>query len=290
MQTKSKTDLEKYGSLAPSQMEQKACEVGQAKSVMPIWQIIPLSMFAGMFISCGALFMLVVKSDTTLSFAASQVLGGVCFSLGLICVIVCGAELFTGNNLMVIGALEHRYAWSKIIRNWIFTWMFNFLGSLLIVAIVYFADIASMNNGEVGQAMMNTAVSKINLDWLTIFFRGILCNFLVCLAVWMSFSGKNVIDKIFTSIFPVMAFVSIGAEHCVANMFFLPMGLVVKSAGVIESTNPNIACLDLGGVFYNISAATLGNLIGGCILVGIMYWCAYHKRSLNIGAYIRKNI
>lgn len=280
-QTKPETSLQNYGSLAPAQMEQKACEVEETKAIMPVWQIIPLSMLAGLFIGCGALFMLVVKSDTSLSFAASQVLGGLCFSLGLICVIVCGAELFTGNNLMVIGALERRYAWRKVIRNWIFTWTFNLLGSLLLVVIVYFANIAAMNNGEVGQAMINNAVSKINLDWITIFFRGIICNFLVCLAVWMSFSGKNVIDKIFTSIFPVMAFVSIGAEHCVANMFFLPMGLAIKNAGVIESTNSNLACLNLGGVFYNISAATLGNLIGGCILVGMMYWWAYHKRKLN---------
>ena len=280
-QTKSEVGLQNYGSLAPAQMEQKACEVEETKAIMPVWQIIPLSMLAGLFIGCGALFMLVVKSDTSLSFAASQVWGGLCFSLGLICVIVCGAELFTGNNLMVIGALERRYAWRKVIRNWIFTWTFNLLGSLLLVVIVYFANIAAMNNGEVGQAMINTAVSKINLDWITIFFRGIICNFLVCLAVWMSFSGKNVIDKIFTSIFPVMAFVSIGAEHCVANMFFLPMGLAIKNAGVIESTNSNLACLNLGGVFYNISAATLGNLIGGCILVGMMYWWAYHKRKLN---------
>ncbi len=266
-------------SLTPPQMEQKACDVGTAKATMPLWQSIPLSMLAGLFIGSGALLMLIAKGDSTLPFAASQLLGGLCFSLGLICVIVCGAELFTGNNLMVIGASEGRYGWGKTVRNWIVVWVFNFVGSLVLVAVVFFADIAAMNSGGVGQAMMNTAVAKINLDWATIFFRGIICNFLVCLAVWMSFSGKNVIDKIFTTIFPVAAFVAIGAEHCVANMFFLPMGFAVKTAGVIESTNASIACLDVGGIFYNISAATLGNMVGGCILVGFMYWWAYHKKK-----------
>ncbi len=265
--------------LSPAQTEAKAGTVGKGKAEMSVGRMIPLSILAGLFIGCGALFMLFVKSDTTLSFAASQVLGGLCFSLGLICVIVAGAELFTGNCLMVIGAIEKKFSWSGVIKNWVVVWIFNFVGSLLLVFIVFFANLQGMNDGGVGQAMMNTAVAKINMSWGTIFFRGIVCNFLVCLAVWMGFSGKSVIDKIFTCIFPVMAFVAVGAEHCVANMFFLPMGLAVKSAGVIASTNAHIDVLTLGGVFYNISAATVGNIVGGAILVGVLYWWAYHKKK-----------
>ena len=265
--------------LTPAQAEEKAGTVGTGKANMPMKQMIPLAILAGMFIGCGGLLMLIVKGDSTLSFATSQVLGGLCFSLGLICVVVSGAELFTGNNLMVIGALDGKYSWGSLIKNWVVVWIFNFVGALLLVAIVFFADIASSNDGGVGQAMMNVAVSKVSLSWSEIFFRGIICNFLVCLAVWMGFEGKTVIDKIFTCIFPVMAFVAIGAEHCVANMFFLPMGWAIKTAGVIESTNAAIGSLTWGSIFYNLSAATLGNIVGGAILVGIMYWIAYHKKK-----------
>ncbi len=265
--------------LTPPQMEHKACEVGASKASMPMWQMIPLSMLAGIFIGCGALFMLVVKGDSTLPFAASQVVGGVCFSLGLICVTVCGAELFTGNSLMVIGAAEGRYTWGKVVRNWAVVWVFNFVGSLVLVAIVFFAGIASMNDGGVGQAMVSTAVSKASLGWGVIFFRGIICNLLVCLAVWMGFAGKTVIDKIFTTIFPVMAFVAVGAEHCVANMFFLPLGFALKTSGAVEATGANVANLDIAGIFSNLSASTLGNMVGGCILVGAMYWWAYRKKK-----------
>ncbi|MGI6217783.1 MAG: formate/nitrite transporter family protein [Coriobacteriales bacterium] len=259
--------------------EQKAGDVGKGKANPPVARQIPLAMLAGMFIACGALFMEVVKADSTLSFAVSQILGGLCFSLGLICVVVAGAELFTGNSLMVIGAMEKKFSWGSLFKNWVVVWIFNFIGSLIIVFVVFFSGIGSMNDGGVAQAMMNVAVSKVNLSWSAIFFRGIICNFLVCLAVWMGFCGKSVIDKIFTCIFPVMAFVAVGAEHCVANMFFLPMGLLMKDFGGIISTNANIDLLNIGSVFFNISAATVGNIVGGAIFVGMFYWWAYHKKA-----------
>ena len=265
--------------LAPAETTEKAGNVGKGKASMPLTRAIPLSILAGMFIASGALFMLIVKGDSTLPFAASQVVGGLCFSLGLICVVVAGSELFTGNCLMVVGASDGKFSWGGVIKNWVIVWIFNFVGSLIMVGIVFGANIAGMNDGGVGQAMMNVAVSKATLDPAVIFFRGIICNFLVCLAVWMGFVGKTVIDKIFTCIFPVMAFVAIGAEHCVANMFFLPMGLAVKSAGVIESTNAAIGALDIGSVLANIGMATLGNIVGGAVLVGMMYWWAFHKKK-----------
>ena len=265
--------------LSPADTEVKAGTVGLGKADMPLMRSIPLAILAGMFIASGALFMLIVKGDPTMPFAVSQVLGGLCFALGLICVVVSGSELFTGNCLMVIGASDGKFSWGKVIKNWVIVWIFNFVGSLIMVAIVFGANIAGLNDSGVGQAMMNVAVSKINLDPGMIICRGIICNFLVCLAVWMGFVGKTVIDKIFTCVWPVMAFVAVGAEHCVANMFFLPMGLAIKSAGVIESTNAAIDVLNIGGVMYNIGLATLGNIIGGAVLVGMMYWWAFHKKK-----------
>lgn len=276
-----KQDLEAIqpACLAPAATEAKAETVAVGKVNLKPGRAFVLAILAGMFIGCGALFMTYVKSDGTLTFAASQVLGGLCFSLGLIMVIVAGAELFTGNSLMVCAALSKKISWGALLKNWVIVWVGNLVGSLLLVCIVVGANCAGMNGGEVGSAMQTVAAGKINLTPSVIFFRGILCNFLVCLAVWMGFSGKTVIDKIFTSIFPVMAFVALGAEHCVANMFFLPMGVIAKSMGLAYTGTADISVLTWGGAFYNIGIATIGNIVGGAIFVGVLYWLAYHKKE-----------
>ena len=151
--------------------------------------------------------------------------------------------------------------------------------ALVIVGCAFGSNCMDMNGGEVGSTMMTIAAGKIGLDPGVILFRGIMCNFLVCMAVWMGFAGRTVIDKIFTSAFPVTAFVAMGFEHCVANMFFLPMGLVAKASGVVYTGTANVDLISLGGILYNISLATVGNIIGGAVFVGVMYWIAYAKRS-----------
>lgn len=265
--------------MAPAATEAKAETVGLGKADMPMGRAFVLAILAGLYIGTGGLFMLFVKADATLPFAASQVLGGLCFSLGLFTTIVAGAELFTGNCLMICGTLSGKYSWGKLLKSWIWVWFGNFVGSLILVAVVYFANCAGMNSGGVGNAMITTACSKISLAPSVIFWRGIMCNFLVCLAVWMGFTGKTVIDKVVTSCFPVMAFVAMGFEHCVANMFFLPMGLVMKMSGFAYTGSANIDVLTVGGVFYNIGIATIGNIVGGAVFVGVMYWIAFHKKE-----------
>ncbi|MDO4182292.1 MAG: formate/nitrite transporter family protein [Coriobacteriia bacterium] len=266
--------------LSGTALEQKAEAIAAGKASNETARVVALSVLAGMFIASGALLMTVVKSDATLSFAAASVLGGVCFALGLITVIVAGAELFTGNNLMVMAALSGTIGWKAVAKNWVVVWLGNLAGSLLVVALAFFANTGALNSGAVWTTMMSVAVSKINLDWWVILLRGIGCNFLVCLAVWMGFAGKSVVDKIFTTIFPVMAFVALGFEHCVANMFFLPMGLAAKAfSGVDASGIANIDVLNLGGIAYNICFATLGNIVGGAVLVGLLYWIAYRKKK-----------
>ena len=262
----------------------QAQNVAITKSKLPMGRAFALSILAGMMIGSGALFMLLVKGDSTLPFAASQVLGGLCFALGLICVVVAGSELFTGNALMVAAALDKKIAWADMLKNWLVVWVGNFVGSCLLVLIVMGAATATMNGGAVGNAMINVAYSKIALDPGVILFRGILCNWLVCLAVWMGFAGRTVIDKIFTCIFPVMAFVACGFEHCVANMFFLPMGVAtLNTFGYVGDIDPakldaiNQA-LTASGVFYNVGLATLGNIIGGAVLVGVLYWVSYRSK------------
>ena len=194
--------------LSAASQEAKAETVGLGKATNSLSRVLVLALMAGMQIGMGALFMTVVKSDSALSFGATQLLCGLSFGLGLICVIVAGSELFTGNSLMVIGAMSKKFSWGSLAKNWVIVWLGNLVGSLVLVAIIYACGTWNMNGGAVGDTMVAVATSKINLSWGTIFFRGIMCNILVCLAVWMGFAGKSVIDKIFTSVFPVTAFVA----------------------------------------------------------------------------------
>jgi len=260
----------------------QAINVAVGKTKLTPGRAFVLAILAGMMIGMGATFMLLVKADTTLPFAASQILGGLCFALGLLCVIVAGAELFTGNCLMVCAAGEKKISWGAVLKNWVIVYVGNLVGSLLLVAIMVGANFAGMNSGAAGNAMINVAFSKISLAPEVIFFRGIMCNWLVCLAVWMGFAGRTVIDKVFTTIFPVMAFVACGFEHCVANMFFLPMGIAALGVNGYTGTGDIAAIMqavNVGGACYNIALATLGNIVGGAILVGGLYWLAYRKKK-----------
>ncbi len=259
------------GAAAEAQGENVA--IGKANNTPA--RLFVLALMAGLQIGFGALFMTYVKADQTLSFAASSLLGGLAFSLGLLCVIVAGSELFTGNCLMVMGACSKRITWGKTIKNWVIVWIGNFLGSLVLVAVVVGAGFMGMKAGDntVGNQMVTVAAGKINLGPMQIFCRGIVCNVLVCLAVWMGFCGRTVIDKVFTSMMPVIAFVALGGEHCVANMFFLPMGVVASNSGYGSQV------LTMGGALYNIGLATVGNIVGGCIFVGLVYWFSYRKKE-----------
>lgn len=252
----------------------KAEAVGMAKAQMSVGRMFWLAIAAGLFIGTGALFMTYVKADLTLSFAVASVFGAAMFSIGLIMVVIAGAELFTGNTLMVIAALEKKITWLSLLRNWVVVYIGNLVGSLLLVLVVVGCGVAAIKAGDntVGNQMVAVAASKEALPPLQIFCRGIMCNFLVCLAVWMGFAGRTVIDKIVTCMFPVTAFVAMGFEHCVANMFFLPMGTVASMMGYGSA-----GVLAWSGALYNIAFATLGNIVGGAIFVGVLYWLAYRK-------------
>ena len=263
----------------------QAMNVAIGKAKLPAGRAFMLGIMAGMLIATGATFMLLTKGDTTLTWAPSQVLGGVAFSLGLLCVIVAGADLFTGNCLMVCAAADGKISWVDVLKNWVVVYLGNLVGSLIIVAILIGGNFAGMNGGAVGNAMINVAYGKISLSPAVIFFRGIMCNWLVCLAVWMGFAGRTVIDKVFTSMFPVIAFVACGFEHCVANMFFLPMGVAaLNTYGYVGDIDPAkleaiTQTVTAGGCAYNIAFAPLGNIVGGAIMVGMVYWISYRKKN-----------
>ena len=264
--------------LAGAQIEQKAEAVGSTKASLPLGRAFVLAMLAGFFIGMGGMFMLLVKCDASLGFAASSLLGGLAFSLGLFAVLVAGAELFTGNSLMVLGWLGGKYSPGKLVRSWIVVYLGNLAGSLLLVGLLHLANFGGMNGGAVANTMVTVAASKCALPWTVAFGRAIMCNILVCLAVWMGFAGRTVVDKFLCSAVPVTAFVACGFEHCVANMFFIPMGMVALASGVAPE-GATLEALTMAGFASNLSAATLGNIVGGAVLFAGAYWLAYGKRK-----------
>lgn len=246
---------------------QKAVErTALGKPSMPPSRVFVSGMLAGAFIAFGALFFCLVASDAQLPFAISRILGGVCFCLGLVLVVCCGAELFTGNIMMMGAVGTGQLTWGPILKNWVLVWLGNFAGALVAVALVYFADIASMNGGAVGDAMVGIASGKAVFDGPMLFFKGVLCNIFVCLAVRIAYSSRAIVDKVVGVILPITAFVACGFEHCIANMFFLSMGLLQNMAGVGAP-----GAVDPAGIAFNLVVVTLGNVVGGVIVAGA-YW------------------
>lgn len=264
--------------LTPAQITQKAEDLGVTKTEMSFGRSFALSIMAGAFIAMGAMFFSLVVGDPALPFAIQRVLGGFLFGLGLILVVVAGAELFTGNTMIVMTAASKRIKWSAVWKNWIVVFFGNFLGALVIVGLIFLSDMSAMNGGQVGQTMVSVAAGKMHADWLVLFAKGIMCNFLVCLGVWMAYASKTVADKILAVVFPITAFVACGFEHCVANMFFLPMGALLASCGIAPA-GIDPASVNMLGALYNWSATVPGNIVGGAIMVGMMYWFIYRKKK-----------
>jgi len=255
----------------------------KASTASPSLQL--LALLAGAYIAMGAVLSTVVTNDlaTYIGDGLSRLVGGMTFSLGLILVILGGAELFTGNNLMVTGLLDKKVTLKQVLNNWVWVYLFNFIGALLIVFIFYFSGIWKANNFGIAMKAINTANAKISLSWSEALFRGIFCNWLVCLAVWLSMAGKDAFGKIMGIMIPVTAFVAIGLEHSIANMYFIPMGIMLKNHEILQGMlTPGVAeGLNWINFFWNnLIPVTLGNLIGGVIFVGVAYWNAYLRPSV----------
>src|SRR5450759_1658809 len=195
-----------------------------------------------------------------------RVLGGVAFSLGLILVVVAGAELFTGNNLLVMAWADRKITTAEMLRNWVLVYVSNAVGAIGLAVVVYLSHHADMNQGAVGLEYVKIAAGKTALPFWEAFFKGVLCNLLVCLAVWLALAGRSVTDKVLAIVFPISAFVAAGFEHCVANMYLIPLGIFLKDS-VAATTNINTASLDWSGFIGNLIPVTLGNIIGGSVMV-----------------------
>jgi formate transporter len=270
--------------LLPSAMAH-ACEAaGAAKAERDALTLVILGLLAGAFIALGAVFMTAVMTGAgELPWGVARLLAGLAFSLGLILVIVGGAELFTGDALMVVASASGRIGLRALLRAWALVYMGNIVGALGTVALVFLAEFHSFNAGAVGKTALAIAASKAVLPTVPLFFSAVLCNVLVCLAVWMSFAARSTTDKVVVIIPPIAAFVAAGFEHSIANLFFLPYGLAVQAWAAPDfwaaiGQGAGAPMLTLGDALHNIAVATIGNLVGGSLLVGAVYWFVYLRR------------
>jgi len=268
--------------LSPSDMLTTAANVGVNKANMSLTRLLLLSFLAGAYIAFGALFASVVATGMSgvWPYGFMKLLQGLVFSLGLILVVVAGAELFTGNNLMVISLLEKKISFARMLRNWLIVYLGNFLGSITVAVAVLVSQEYKAANGALGSVILSTANNKVHLGFPQALVLGILCNILVCLAVWLTYGAKTTTDKILSIVFPITFFVAAGFEHSVANMFSIPVGILLISfaPSFVSSLN-----LDLSGLTWNaflvknLLPVTIGNILGGSIFVGCIYFLVYHK-------------
>ncbi|MGB4968960.1 MAG: formate/nitrite transporter family protein [Saprospiraceae bacterium] len=263
-----------FDAFSPNEIAARIESVGVVKARLPILSMIMLGVLAGVFIGLGAMFYVLVSSDLNLSFGVARLLGGLVFSLGLILVIVAGAELFTGNNLLVMAWADGKLTIGEVFRNWIIICLSNFLGASGLAILVYVSKHSDMNGGEVALNYIKIASVKCTISFQQAFFSGILCNIFVCLAVWMAQAGRSIIDKVIVIVFPVSAFVACGFEHSIANMYIVPMAILLKTqhTGVL-----NVEFISWIGFIKNLVAVILGNLIGGSVFVAMIYYVIYGR-------------
>jgi formate transporter len=259
---------------SPAEIKEAVEKVGVKKANLPFLASFMLAIVAGGGVGFGALYYTIVASDPTFSFATVRVVGGLVFTLGLALVLVGGAELFTGNNLIVMAWASGNVSTRTMLRNWTIVWFGNLFGALGLIVLVFFSHHLDMNDGLIGLSVLNTAVGKIRPDMVTLFFKGILCNVLVCAAVWLAYAGRSVTDKIVAVMLPVSAFIAAGFEHCVANMYFLPLAWLLVETGHVPA-GFDASSITLAGVVHNLVPVTLGNVVGGAGMVGAVYWAIY---------------
>lgn len=269
--------------LLPQEMAEKAEEIGIRKTRLPFITLFALAILAGAFIALGAVFATNTAAGTSaLPYGVGRLLVGLSFCLGLILVVVAGAELFTGNNLIVMAWASRKVSTLALLRNWGVVYLGNFVGSLATAVLLFLARQYTTGGGLVGEAALKTAVAKVQLGFIQAVALGIMCNALVCMAIWLTYSARSVTDRILAILFPISAFVAAGFEHSVANMYFIPYGLLIKifDPGFVTAHGIDVGNLTWGTFFVkNLLPVTLGNIVGGGLLVAAMYWFAFLRKK-----------
>jgi formate transporter len=269
--------------LMPAEMAAKAAEIGVRKARGTFVPTFVLGVLAGAFIALGAAFSTTAVAGATgvIPYGLTRFVAGIAFSLGLILVIVGGAELFTGNNLLAFAWASRRISTGSVVRNWGIVYLGNFVGAVATAILIVVAGQYRFGAGSVGVAALNTAALKVAYPPLEAFTLGILCNALVCLAVWLTYSARTTTDRILAIVPPIAAFVAMGFEHSVANMYFIPVGMLIKAVApqafwdAIGKSPADYSALDWQGLIGNLVPVTLGNIVGGTLMVGAVYWLVY---------------
>ena len=269
-------------------MAMAAEDIGVSKARQDKLKTLALAVLAGAFIAFGALFSTFITSNSTLSYGIEKVLGGLAFSLGLILVVVGGAELFTGNNLLVMAWAGKKVSTMQVLKNWLLVYFGNMFGAFSMVILMWLSGHYLFGEGASGANALSIAEAKCSLDFMQALVLGILCNILVCLAIWLCYSTKSTQGKILAIIFPITAFVAAGFEHSVANMYFIPMGILLKNAGdpvlwdLIQASPEQFQALNWSSYLVkNLLPVTIGNIIGGGLFVGLAYWFIYLRKNNN---------
>jgi formate transporter FocA len=274
----------RFDALLPPEMADRAEQLGVKKATMDRSCVFALAVLAGAFIALGAMFATTVVAGAAdvLPYGVTRLLAGLVFSLGLILVVVGGAELFTGNNLIVMAWADGKIPTAALVENWIIVYLGNFVGALATAGLVYLSGQYTFGSGAIGAAALATASAKTGLSLGQAIALGVLCNALVCLAVWLTYSARSTTDRILAIVPPISAFVAAGFEHSVANMYFIPLGLLIQADApesfwtAIGRTPASYPLLTWERFFLgNLLPVTIGNVIGGALMVGAVYWFVY---------------
>ncbi|MFN8530005.1 MAG: formate/nitrite transporter family protein [Anaerolineae bacterium] len=271
--------LPHFDALPPLEIAQRAADMGVRKANLSLVTTLVQATMAGGFVSLGALFATVATAGAAdhLSFGVARILFGLVFCLGLILIVLAGAELLTGNNLIVIAWASSKVKLSALLRNWALVYLGNFLGALITAGLVYASREYRFGGGIIGQNALAIATMKVQFEFGQSIALGILCNALVCMAIWLTLGARTTTDKILAILFPITGFAAAGFEHSIANMYFIPVALLIKvfDPAFAASTNLNLDALTVTGFMNNLIPVTIGNIIGGVVMVGAMYWFLY---------------
>lgn len=272
---------------SPKEVAQSYIVAGAAKTRLPIGKMLWMGILAGMFIALAGVASTVAPA-TVQNASLAKLLGALVFPGGLAMVLIAGSELFTGNTMIILPVCCKQATVGGMLKNWLFVYVGNLIGGILVAALVVYGHTFSLFSGAVGVSAIHTAVAKVSMSFGDAFIRGILCNFLVCIAVWMSFAAKDVVGKVAGVFFPIMFFVLCGYEHSVANMYYIPAGIFAYGTGAYTEAlmqafpKDNLASLTWGAFFLkNLIPVTLGNIVGGSLLVGAGYWFTYLRADKN---------
>ncbi|WP_438971438.1 formate/nitrite transporter family protein [Methylophaga sp.] len=263
----------------PAEVAEKVKTIGVDKANMHFLSLIILSLMAGAFIAFGAMYYTVAITDSNMAYGLTKLFGGVAFSLGFIMVVIAGAELFTGNTLVVMAWAKGKVSLPDLLRNWAIVYAANAIGAFVMVYLVYLSGYLDAHHHEVGATAMKVGLAKVDNTLTESFVLGLFCNVLVCLASWMVYASRSVTDKVLAIIFPISAFVAMGFEHCVANMYMIPVAILASlDPAIVAASGLEVSQLNelsLNGFLMNIIPVTLGNIIGGGVFVAMTYYLVF---------------